>query len=128
MPKISRAADIRHADKESHVDYFDRHAPNVICETKARKGKKFHVKVRIGDAFTHPDYKLKNILRAASSRIALDCHYRHGKQKIMACVDSQKWPLYQKLYKITGLGKVHPAVEIRRTRFMGIWRCTMRRL
>ncbi len=55
MPRISKAADIRHADKESHVDYFDRHAPNVICESNARKGQKFHVKVRVGEEFTHPD-------------------------------------------------------------------------
>ena len=37
------------------MDYYDRHAPNVICAPKARKGQKFHVKVRIGDAFAHPD-------------------------------------------------------------------------
>ena len=55
MPKISRASEIRHEDKESHQDYFDRHAPIVICESKAGKGKKFLVKVRVGDTYTHPD-------------------------------------------------------------------------
>ena len=55
MPRISKASDIRHGDKESHQDYFDRHAPNVICESSARQGEKFHVKVKVGDAFTHPD-------------------------------------------------------------------------
>jgi hypothetical protein len=80
------------------------------------------------DAFTHPDYKLKNILRAASSKIALDCHHRHGKQKIMACVDSAKWPLYRKLYRITGLGEVHRVAEIARTRNFGIWKCNIRKM
>jgi hypothetical protein len=80
------------------------------------------------DAFTHPAYKLKNILRAASSKIALDCHHRYGKQKIMACVDSAKWPLYQKLYRITGLGEVHRVAEIERARNFGVWKCKFRRL
>jgi hypothetical protein len=78
------------------------------------------------DAFTHPDYKLKNILRAASSKIVLDCYRRHGKQKIRACVDSGKWPLYQKLYRITGLGEVRLVGEITRTRNFGIWKCHFR--
>jgi superoxide reductase len=55
MPRIFAASDIRHEDKESHKDYFDRHAPNVICEKEATKNQKFQVKVRVGNAFTHPD-------------------------------------------------------------------------
>ena len=55
MPRIMKASDIRHDDKESHQDYFDRHAPNIICDKTARKGEKFRVKIRLGEEYSHPD-------------------------------------------------------------------------
>lgn len=80
------------------------------------------------DALTHPDYKLKNILRAASSKIALDCHYNMGRQKIMAYVNAERWPLFVKLYRISGLGTVRAEAVITRRRILGVWRSRIDKL
>jgi len=77
------------------------------------------------DAFTHPDYRLQNLLRAASSAIARDCYHEMGKRKILAYVNAERWPLFQKLYRVTGLGTVRPELLISRIRILGIWRGRM---
>ncbi len=41
--------------KEAKKDYIDRHSAFVHCDAKAEKGKKFKVKVQVGDEYMHPD-------------------------------------------------------------------------
>jgi len=55
MPTINRYVDISEVERESKKDYIDRHSPFVICESKAKKGEKFEVKVRVGNEYSHPD-------------------------------------------------------------------------
>ncbi len=55
MPTINRYVDISEVERESKKDYIDRHSPFVICESSAKKGEKFAVKVRVGNEYTHPD-------------------------------------------------------------------------
>ena len=53
--KINRYQDISEIDKEAKKDYIDRHSAFVHCETTAKKGEKFSVKVKVGDEYAHPD-------------------------------------------------------------------------
>ena len=53
--KINRYQDISQIDKEAKKDYIDRHSPFVHCESSAKKGEKFKVKVKVGDEYSHPD-------------------------------------------------------------------------
>ncbi len=53
--KINRYQDISEIDKEAKKDYIDRHSAFVHCDTTAKKGEKFKVKVRVGDEYKHPD-------------------------------------------------------------------------
>lgn len=53
--KINRYVDISTLDKEAKKDYIDRHSAFVHCEEAAKKGKKFKVKVKVGDEYAHPD-------------------------------------------------------------------------
>jgi len=53
--KINRYEDISQIDKEAKKDYIDRHSAFVHCEKNAEKGKKFVVKVKVGDQYLHPD-------------------------------------------------------------------------
>lgn len=53
--KINRYQDISQIDREAKKDYIDRHSAFVHCDTTAKKGEKFAVKVKVGDAYTHPD-------------------------------------------------------------------------
>lgn len=55
MPKINRYVDINEIDREAKKDYIDRHSPFVHCETTAKAGEKFAVKVQVGDKYEHPD-------------------------------------------------------------------------
>ena len=55
MPRVFKPIDISREEKEAKRDYFDRHTPEVICEDSAYEGKKFKVKVRIGNQYDHPD-------------------------------------------------------------------------
>ncbi len=55
MPRVFNATDIDKEEKEVRRDYFDRHMPVIVCESTARKGKKFPVTVRVGTEFEHPD-------------------------------------------------------------------------
>lgn len=55
MPRVFKPVDISKEEKESRKDYFDRHTPQVLCEETCRRGEKFKVKVKIGEAYTHPD-------------------------------------------------------------------------
>ncbi len=55
MPKINKYADISEIERESKKDYIDRHSAFVHCENSAKKGEKMTVKVKVGDAYTHPD-------------------------------------------------------------------------
>jgi superoxide reductase len=55
MPKINRYRDISEVDRESKKDYIDRHSPFVVCDSKAAKGEKFAVTVRMGNEYSHPD-------------------------------------------------------------------------
>ncbi len=73
------------------------------------------------DAYTHPDYRFKNILRSVSSKIILDCYHNKKRRKIMSYVTSERWPLFQRFYRITGLGIVRPKANISRIRILGIW-------
>jgi superoxide reductase len=53
--KINRYQDISQIDKEAKKDYIDRHSAFVHCESSAKKGEKFKVKVKVGDEYLHPD-------------------------------------------------------------------------
>lgn len=53
--KINRYVDISTLDKEAKKDYIDRHSAFVHCESSAKKGEKFKVKVKVGDEYAHPD-------------------------------------------------------------------------
>ena len=53
--KINRYVDISTIDREAKKDYIDRHSPFVHCETTAKKGQKFAVKVKLGNEYVHPD-------------------------------------------------------------------------
>ncbi len=53
--KINKYVDINTLDKEVKRDYIDRHSAFIHCEKSAEKGKKFKVKVRVGDQYPHPD-------------------------------------------------------------------------
>ncbi len=52
---INRYEDISQIDKEAKKDYIDRHSAFIVAEDTATKGKKFKVKVRVGDEYAHPD-------------------------------------------------------------------------
>ena len=53
--KINRYQDINTIDGEAKKDYIDRHSAFIHCDDSAKKGEKFKVKVKIGDAYSHPD-------------------------------------------------------------------------
>lgn len=53
--KINRYQDISQIDREAKKDYIDRHSAFVHCDATAKNGEKFAVKVKVGDAYTHPD-------------------------------------------------------------------------
>lgn len=55
MPKINRYEDISQIDREAKKDYIDRHSAFVHSDSKAKKGEKFTVKVKVGDEYAHPD-------------------------------------------------------------------------
>lgn len=52
---INKYVDISTLDKEAKRDYIDRHSAFVHCESSAKKGEKFKVKVKVGDEYKHPD-------------------------------------------------------------------------
>lgn len=53
--KINKYEDISQIDREAKKDYIDRHSAFVHCESEAKKGEKFAVKVKVGDEYLHPD-------------------------------------------------------------------------
>lgn len=53
--KINKYEDISQIDREAKRDYIDRHSAFVHCEKTAELGKKFKVKVKVGDEYMHPD-------------------------------------------------------------------------
>ena len=55
MPRVFKPIDITLEEKEVRKDYFDRHTPFVICENRAKEGEKLKVKVKLGEAYPHPD-------------------------------------------------------------------------
>ncbi len=55
MPRVFNPVDISQEEKEVRKDYFDRHTPIIECETFAKEGEKFKVKVRLGSEYNHPD-------------------------------------------------------------------------
>jgi len=64
MAKINRYVDISTVDREAKKDYIDRHSPFIECESAAKAGDKFAVRVRVGNEYTHPDdpdHYIKNL-------------------------------------------------------------------
>ncbi len=55
MPKINRYVDIDTVEREARKDYIDRHSPFVSVNDEAKKGQKLAVKVKVGNAYSHPD-------------------------------------------------------------------------
>ncbi|MCP4043623.1 MAG: dethiobiotin synthase [Gammaproteobacteria bacterium] len=55
MPTINRYEDIDQVEKEAKKDYIDRHSPFIHCADTAKKGEKFPVTIRMGEAYAHPD-------------------------------------------------------------------------
>ncbi len=55
MPRIFKPIDITQEEKEIRKDYFDRHTPKLYCDDTVKRGKKFKVKIKVGEQYTHPD-------------------------------------------------------------------------
>ncbi|QOG11559.1 class II SORL domain-containing protein [Arcobacter sp. FWKO B] len=55
MPKINRYVDIDTVEREAKKDFIDRHSAFVHCQNNAKKGEKFAVTIKVGEAYTHPD-------------------------------------------------------------------------
>lgn len=55
MIKINNYVDISTIDKEAKKDFIDRHSPFIYCDSSAKKGEKFPVKVIMGKEYSHPD-------------------------------------------------------------------------
>ncbi|MBN2693871.1 dethiobiotin synthase [bacterium] len=55
MPKINRYVDISTIEKEQRKDFIDRHSAFVHCDKEVKKGEKFKVTVKVGEAYSHPD-------------------------------------------------------------------------
>jgi len=55
MPRVFSPVHIDKEEKEVRKDYFDRHTPVLICDSQAKEGEKFKVKVRMGTEYHHPD-------------------------------------------------------------------------
>ena len=53
--KINKYEDISQIDREAKKDYIDRHSAFIHCESNAKLGTKFKVKVKVGDEYPHPD-------------------------------------------------------------------------
>lgn len=53
--RINTYQDITTIEGEAKKDYIDRHSAFLHCELEAKKGEKFTVKVKVGDAYPHPD-------------------------------------------------------------------------
>jgi superoxide reductase len=53
--KLNKYTDISAIDKEAKKDYIDRHSPFIHCASKAKKGEKFKVTVKVGNEYSHPD-------------------------------------------------------------------------
>ena len=53
--KINKYEDISQIERESKKDYIDRHSAFIHCESNAKAGEKFKVKVMVGDEYKHPD-------------------------------------------------------------------------
>lgn len=53
--KINRYQDIAEIEREAKKDYIDRHSAFVHCESTAKEGEKFKVKVKVGEEYVHPD-------------------------------------------------------------------------
>ena len=53
--KINRYEDISQIDREAKRDFIDRHSAFIHTDSKAVKGEKFKVKVKIGNEYKHPD-------------------------------------------------------------------------
>ncbi len=53
--KINKYVEISTLDREAKKDYIDRHSAFLQCESSAKKGEKFKVKVIVGDKYLHPD-------------------------------------------------------------------------
>lgn len=53
--KINRYEDISQIEREAKRDFIDRHSAFIHSDSKAIKGEKFKVKVKIGEAYFHPD-------------------------------------------------------------------------
>jgi superoxide reductase len=53
--KINRYEDISQIEREAKRDFIDRHSAFIHSDSKAIKGEKIKVKVKIGEAYFHPD-------------------------------------------------------------------------
>jgi len=53
--RINTYQDITTIEGEAKKDYIDRHSAFLHCEAEAKKGEKFTVKIKVGDAYPHPD-------------------------------------------------------------------------
>jgi superoxide reductase len=53
--KINRYEDISQIDREAKRDFIDRHSAFVYSDSRAVKGEKFKVKIKIGNEYKHPD-------------------------------------------------------------------------
>jgi len=53
--KINRYEDISQIDREAKRDFIDRHSAFIHCDNQAVNGEKFKVKVKVGEAYKHPD-------------------------------------------------------------------------
>ena len=55
MLKVNKYQNIDEVEREAKKDYIDRHSPFIYCLDHADKGKKFPVKIVVGNEYSHPD-------------------------------------------------------------------------
>ncbi len=81
MPRIFSPVDISKEEKEVRKDYFDRHTPHVICDSNAKEGEKFKVKVRLGNEYSHPDdpdHHIKYVQLWNRETFLVEAHFAPG--------------------------------------------------
>jgi superoxide reductase len=81
MPRVFRAGDIDSLENDLQKDYFDRHTPNVICDSTARKGEKLKVKVKMGKEYKHPnepDHFISTIQLWNRETLLAEVHFSPG--------------------------------------------------
>ena len=55
MPKIFTPESFSQDEKEARKDFIDKHTPYILCDSKAKKGEPFAIRIRVGKEHSHID-------------------------------------------------------------------------